>query len=174
MDAGKVIGQIIARLRDQRFLFLVAVIIALAVLAPLDVISDLGVMIVFGISAAVVLTDRLLEFLEARFRKVDIYSGRLNLRVALEFEGITEDVPPRLERTATYTIQNPHNPEPGEVREVLLHEGPGGIGWLCPLPSEAGPNDMISFTFTSVDGRQWNLTVMPDLLWPKERASRIS
>lgn len=97
----------------------------------------------------------------------------LNLRVALEFEGEQEQADIQLDRRATYIIENAFKPVPSQVKEVLLYEGPGGTGWLCPIPLEAGPNDMITFTFIAINGRQWELTVVPNMLWPKARARRL-
>jgi hypothetical protein len=170
---GKLLEQVVSRLRDQRFLFLVAVIIALAVLAPLKMISTSTVIIIFGISAGVVLVDRVFEFLGRRSRGVRGDVGDVAMFIAPDFEGVSEGTSVQLNERAEYTIQDPRNPGHPEVKEVLLLEGPGETGWLCPITSEAGPNDLVSFTFTAVDGRKWRLNVVTNTLWPRKTARRI-
>lgn len=170
MDTGKLLGQIVARLRDQRLLFLIAVIIAVGVLAPLGVISARGVIIIFGISAAVVLVDRSLEFFGQRPQGRNGHTGTLNMSIALDFEGVAEGTSIRLV-SGTCTIQNPRSPRRIVQRSVLPY--PGGLSWLCPIPSEAGPDDVISFTLTDSQGSNWGLTVVPRLLWPRIKIERL-
>jgi len=172
MDTGKGLGQIVSRLRDQRFLFLVAVIIALAVLAPLNVISPLVVTIIFGISAGVVLVDRILESFGGRADGVRGQASGLTMAVAPNFEGVAEGAAIRLV-SGVCTIQNSRNPGQIIEREVLPYPGPGALGWLCPIPSEAGSDDVVNITLTDSDGRRWGMILVPGHLWPSVKADPL-
>lgn len=174
MDVGKLLGQIISRLRDQRLLFLIAVGLVVAALGSTKVLSTPGILALFGISAVVVVVDRTFEFFETRTKGLDTASQGFAMLVETDFEGIAEGESIQLEERARCTIQDPRSPSGGVVTEVLLHEGPGEGGWLCPVPPEAGVNDMVSFTLTATDGRQWHLNIVPGLSWPRKTARRIS
>lgn len=167
MEPNRLLNTIITRLRDQRFLFSLGAIIVVAGLAPFHLIASMAIL---GSAVVIVMVDRILPGRGPEGSK----SEGLNLRVALDFEGVDEGTAVRLERRTRCTIQDPRNPGQSTMSEVLLHEGPGGKGWLCPIPMEAGPNDLVSFTFNAFDGSQWELTVMPDLLWPKQTANRVT
>lgn len=171
-DTGKVLGQIISRLRDQRFLFLIAVIVALAVLAPLKVVSSVSVIIIFGISAGVVLVDRILESFGPRSRRAGSQAGGLAMSVAPDFEGVAEGAAIRL-ISGVCTIQNSRNPGQVIVREVLPYPGPGALGWLCPIPSEAGSDDVVNITLTDSGGGRWGMVLVPGHLWPSVKAERL-
>ncbi len=166
MEPNRLLNTIITRLRDQRFLFSLGAIIVVASLAPFHLIASMAIL---GSAVVIVMVDRILP---GRWAGGSQSEG-LNLRVALDFEGVDEGTALRLESRTRCTIQDPRNPGQSTVSEVLLYEGPGGKGWLCPIPLEAGPNDLVSFTFTASDGSQWELTVIPDLLWSKETARRV-
>jgi hypothetical protein len=170
MDTGKILGQIVAKIRDQRLLFLIAVIIAVTILARTKTISAQDVIIIFSISAAVVLVDRSLEFLGRRPQGRNGHAGNLNMSIALDFEGVVEGTSIRLV-SGTCTIQNPRSPRRIVQRSVLPY--PGGLSWLCPIPSQAGPDDVISFTLTDSQGNNWGLTVVPRLLWPRIKIERL-
>jgi hypothetical protein len=172
MDTEKGLGQIVSTLRDQRFLFLIAVIIALAILAPLNVISPLIVVVIFGISAGLALVDRILESLGQRSSRVRGQAGGLIMSVAPDFEGVSEGAAVGLVR-GVCTIQNPRNPGQRVIREVLPYPGPGALGWLCPIPLEAGPDDVVNMTLTDSDGRRWAMTFVPGHLWSSVKAERL-
>ena len=173
MDTGKVLGQIATRIRDQRLLFLIAVIVAVTILGRTETISALGVIIIFGVSAAVVVVDRALEFLGGRTSVARGGPGGFPVIVVPDLEGVPEGEFIPMRERAEYTIQDPRNPGRPQVKEVLLHEGPGGSGWLYPIPFEAGPNDLVSFVLTAADGRRWQLNVVPSTLWSRKLARRI-
>lgn len=171
MHSSRLLDLIVSRIRDQRFLFALGGIVIVASLASFHLIAAMAIL---ASAVIIVMVDRVLEFFGPHSRGVTSQAGRLNLRVALDFEGVDEGTTIRLDRRATYTIQDPRNPGQSEVNEVLLLEAPGGMGWLCPIPSDAGPTDLVSFTLTAVDGSRWGLTLVPELLWPKARAERLS
>jgi len=170
MDTGKVLGQIATRIRDQRLLFLIAVIVAVTILGRTETISALGVIIIFGISASVVLVDRLLDFLGARSGRIGRQGGTLGMSVAIDFEGLLEGTSIRLS-SGNCTIQNPRNPGRAVTRKVVPY--PQGSGWLCPLPLEAGPDDVVNIILTDADGGKWGMILVPRLLWPTVKADRL-
>ena len=171
MDSGRLVGAVISRLRDQRLLFALGGIVIVATLAPFHLTASMGIL---GPALIIVILDRTFEFFGTRADLDRDRSSGFAMLVAPELEGVREGAFVQLVERAEYTIQDPGSPRQTDPGEVILQEGPGESGWLCPIPAEAGVNQMVSFTLKSTDGRQWRLNVVPGLSWPRKAARRIS
>src|SRR6185503_4014904 len=147
-----VVGQIITRLEDPAYLFVIALVILIGG-ATIAGNPTLGVMILMGGFALIVL-------LVLRDRA----SARAAMSVALRF-------PPDVEghaRTLTScecVIEDPRHA--GKVRRARVRPLRAGQGWICPLPLEARPSDVVELTITASDGALWRVQgFVLELNWP--------
>jgi hypothetical protein len=160
MDTGKALGQIVGKIRDQRFLFALGSIVIVAGLAPFHLLPSMAIL---ASAVILVVLDRVLGFLGTPDRRTGGQAQGLAMSVALEFEGLSEGTAIRLV-SGTCTIQDPRNPRRMLTRQVVPY--PQGSGWLCPIPVEARPDDVVNFALTDGDGQRWGMMVVPRLLWP--------
>jgi hypothetical protein len=170
MDEKNLLAQIIARLRDQRWLFLLGVLIVLVILASLKVVSGRDATIFFGISGVLVLVDRAFAFVEGRSGKRGGTGGGLPMSVVLAFEGTPDATAVRLV-SGVCTMENTRRPGKKVTRRVVPY--PAGSGWLCTIPLDAHPHDRIDFTMTDSDGGRWGMILVPDALWPIVNVRRL-
>ena len=129
MDTGTVLGQIAAKIRDQRWLFLLGVLVVLVALVSLTVVSARDGIVLFAISGGLVLVDRAFAFAEGRSGKRGRSGGGLHMSIVLAFEGISDATAIQLV-SGVCTMENTRRPGRKVTRRVVPY--PGGSGCYAP------------------------------------------
>ncbi len=157
MDNQNLISQVVSRIKDPRYLFLIALIILVGGLSFFGANPNVA-WGVFAGGFVTVLLFTILDFMSSS-------RAALRMSVALSF-------PQNIDATSLnltlceYLIQDPRNPSrkvKGEVRPY-----PAGVGWLCPVPDKAKPRDLIEMWVIDDTGKRWPARAfVPENLWPK-------
>ena len=167
MEVNRVLGSLVSRIVDQRFLFALGCIIIVAGLVPFNLIASMAILAsaVF-ILVFVVIMDRV------RSSRLD--GSAIRMVIALDFLDIQGEDDIRL--AGAECMVSKALPPQGETTHTLTaYRGGGSEGWLCPLPIDSGANDVLEFTFTNVHGSRWiSDPIVPSLLWPRVSVRRQS
>lgn len=151
MDHENLLKLLIDKIRDQRYLFLIALVLLVGSLSIFAKETGIGVL--------VLIAGFLLVGMENFF-------GRRGLRmaIALRFPASHDPSTVKLVK-CTYSFADPRRPEEKKSGEILPY--PGGGGWLCPLPLRMKSSDAIDLTFKDDTGQDWVVRrFVPELEWP--------
>ena len=151
MDQENLLKLVINKIRDQRYLFLIALVLLVGSLSIFAHETGLGVLVLVA-GFLLVGTENIL-------------GGRgLRLAIALKFPSSYDPSTLNLVK-CTYSFADPRCPEEKKSGEILPY--PGGGGWLCPLPLRMKSSDTIDLTFTDDTGQDWVVRrFVPELGWP--------
>lgn len=167
MELNRVLSSLVSRIGDQRFLFALGCMIIVAGLVPFNLIASMAILAsaVF-IVVFVVIMDRI------RSSRLD--RSAVRMVIALDFQGIQGDEDIRL-AGAECRISRVLTSQGKTTHTLTPYRGGGAEGWLCPLPTSSGANDVLEFTFTNSHGSRWTSDpIVPSLLWPKVTVRRQS
>jgi len=151
---GDVVGlkNVIGRIKEQRYLFLLALVLIVGTFSAYNQQSMLGI--------AVLVLGFILVIVEMRGKKPSH-----GFSVALIF--------PAAQNVSTIDlvkgeciVRDPRHPDKPKPGSVLPHQGGGG--WMCPLPTHLmEPGDAVDLTFTDKSGQKWAAKrFVPDNSWP--------
>jgi hypothetical protein len=157
MDNSNLISQVVSQIRDQRFLFFIAVIILVGGISFFGANPNIAWGVFVGGFVLIVIFT-ILDFITNS-------RAALRMSVALAFPQNVDATSLNL-TLCEYRIQDPRNP----TREVegQVRPYPAGVGWLCPVPDRANPQDLIEMWLIDDTGKRWPAKAfVPENLWPK-------
>lgn len=151
MNQESLLRLVISRIRDQRYLFLIALVLLVGSLSIFAKKTGLGVL--------VLVAGFLLVGIE------NILGGRgSRLAIVLKFPSSHDPSNLNLVK-CSYSFADPRRPGEKKRGEILPY--PGGGGWLCPLPRRMKASDAIDLTFRDDTGQDWVARrFVPELRWP--------
>jgi hypothetical protein len=151
MNQDNLLELVINKIRDQRYLFLIALVLLVGSLSIFANKTGLGVLVLVA-GFLLVATENLLVGRGSR------------LSVALKFPSSHDPSTMNLVK-CIYSFADPRDPGEKKTGEVLPYRAGGG--WLCPLPLHMKPSDIIDLTFSDNTGQEWVVRrFVPELSWP--------
>jgi len=152
MDNKGPLENVLSRIKEQRYLFLIALVLIVGTFSVYNkqVILSMGVLGAGFVLVIVELTGQ---------------KRSHSFTVALKFPGAqiasTIDLV-----SGECIITNPRRPESSKPGAVLPHKD--GWGWMCPLPTHLmEPGDAVDLKLTDKSGKTWVAKrFVPDNSWP--------
>ena len=155
MNEQSLLAEIVSRIRDARYLFLLALIIVVGGLSLFSANPSLtwGVLAGgFGLVVLLTILDYRKSVREA-----------LRMSVALTFPPDVDPATLNLVK-CEYVVQDTRNPE--QKRKGLVVPYPAVNGWLCPVPDTAAPGDRVEMWVIDDTGKRWPVRAfVPENLW---------
>lgn len=152
------VKEIIRKLGDQRYLFLLAVIIMVVGAFSVSGVFPLEVALVVIVGAfLLVILFTVLDYLSQG-------KDHFHTRIVFKFPQGVDPLNLHL-RQCDYQVVDPRNPQSPKIGSLRPYRS--GDGWVCPIPQDAKASDRIEFTIIDEANRQWvTEAFVPELQWP--------
>ena len=168
MKDENTLGKIVSRIRNQRFLFFIAVVVVSAALAPVSFWLPLAG---FAFAFVLAVIERGFDYMENRNRFSQNAELASAFEVVVSFEGESDASQLRFTQCQC-TIEDSQGKRPKKEQSLKPHLL--GTAWLCPLPAELRPQDVIEISFLDNSGRKWMVgPIAYSHLWPSVKADPV-